>query len=280
MIKEEKAYAKINLSLDITGKRADGYHLLETVMQSVSLYDTVRVEKGPEITVSCSDPRVPPEKNIARKAAGAFFAAAGISGGARIYIEKRIPMEAGMAGGSTDAAAVLRALNSLYGGKFSLRELCAIGAGVGADVPFCVRGGTCLAKGIGEILTPLPPMMDCSIVVVKPPEGISTAEAYRKIDESGLSLSGTAQVVEALKAGDLEALGKSCSNVFELAIPLKSRERIKKAMKQSGALGACMTGSGSAVYGLFARQEEARACARVLSGEFEQVYELKPVPQE
>ena len=207
MFKCEKAYAKINLSLDITGKRADGYHLLETVMQSVSLYDTVRVERAEEFSVSCSNPHVPLQGNIAEKAARAFLAAAGLSGGASIHIEKRIPMEAGMAGGSTDAAAVLRALNSLCGERFSRQELCSIGAGIGADVPFCVVVGTCLARGIGEQLTPLPSMMPCRILVVKPSEGISTAAAYRMLDESGLSLSGTAAVVQALQAGNLKALG-------------------------------------------------------------------------
>ena len=188
---EVKAYAKINLLLDICAKRTDGYHDLFMIMQSVSIYDTVTVEriKGGMTVISCDNEAIPTgEQNIAYKAAQAFFEALRIrkpSRGIKISIVKRIPHAAGLAGGSADAAAVLSALNILYNKNISTDELCRIGAKIGADVPFCITGGTLLAQGIGEVLSKVKPLRQCSIVLIKPDFGVNTGAAFSQFDENG-----------------------------------------------------------------------------------------------
>ena len=180
----ELARAKINLYLDVTAKREDGYHEIESVMQSVSLADTVSLERADDLTVICDHPAVPGgSENLAYRAAQAFFRVTGIAGGAGIRIEKHIPVAAGLAGGSADAAAVLRGLNRLYGTGLTDTELCGIGKTLGADVPFCVVGGTALTRGIGEKLTTLPTLSGCYFVIAKGETGISTAAAYAALDK-------------------------------------------------------------------------------------------------
>ena len=273
----EKAYAKINLSLDITGKRADGYHFLETVMQSVSLHDSVFVEKAREITVDCPGVPVTPEENIACKAARAFFAAAGKHGGCRIVIEKNIPMQAGMGGGSADAAAVLRALNLLYETDYSFEKIREIGLQAGADVPFCIEGGTQLARGIGEILSPLPFLPSCGILIGKPREGVSTKEAYAAADLLPFGAGRTERMCQALKTGCLQKVAAAAANIFDEVLCLPEKDRIKAIMRENGALCACMTGSGSAVFGLFADKDAMERCAGRLRESGASVYETEPV---
>ncbi len=179
------APGKINLTLDILGRREDGYHEMEMLMHAVSLENTVRLttRDRPGICLSCSNPAVPTgEKNLAYRAAQAFFAAWGHSVGLEIRVEKRVPMEAGMAGGSADAAGVLTGLNRIAGGAFSRQELCQIGLSLGADVPFCIWGGAALVQGIGEKITPLPPLKQCWLVIAKPPQGMKTANCFAAYD--------------------------------------------------------------------------------------------------
>ena len=255
-----KAYAKINLTLDVIGKRADGYHEVEMLMQSVSLADTVSVCKTDcGITLLCDKEGVPlGEKNTAYKAAKLFLEAADIKSGVEITIEKIIPMQAGMAGGSADAAGVLFALSELFGKPLTTEKLLEIAQKVGADVPFCLLGGTKMASGIGEKLDDLPKMPDCYIAIVKPNENISTANAYALVDScENLIRPDNKAATAALESGDLAALSKEMRNVFEQATGTEKTARIKKALIENGALGSIMTGSGSAVFGIFTDKDTA-----------------------
>lgn len=275
-----KAFAKINLSLDIVGKRADGYHLLRTVMQSVSLYDTVWAEKDAGISLSCTAEGVPlDEKNTAVRAARVFFSETGISGGVQLKIEKKIPMQAGLGGGSADAAAVLRLLDALYETKLSTEALCRMGEAVGADVPFCVRGGAALAEGIGEKLTPLKPMPACNLVIVRPQEGVCTAAAYALIDRLGQNIPETTdQMLCALREGVVPKIGNALFNVFDYVSNAASLPAIKAVMKAFGAFGACMSGSGSAVYGIFAPDDlHAEQCRKALQAQYGTAFLCHPV---
>ena len=280
-----RAAAKINLFLDITGRRSDGYHFVNMIMQSVSLYDevTVTVEKGDgEINVSCTDENIPcDETNTAYKAVQEFFKYAGIKPkNVWVKIKKRIPSQAGMAGGSTDAAAVLFALNEMLDTDFSQDELAEIAENIGADVPFCVYGGTMTASGIGTILTPLPEMPECYIVVVKPDTQISTKEAYAKSDSIGYEQSKSIEpVTDAICNGDIREIGKTLYNKFEDVVEVPEIDRIKQYMKNCGAEGALMTGSGSAIFGIFEEKSDADDCMDVLERHFENVWVLEPVSE-
>ena len=277
------APAKINLFLDITGKRGDGYHIVNMVMQTVSLYDevTVTVEDGKgEIHVSCTDERIPcDETNTAYRAVQQFFKETEVPlCNVWVKIKKRIPSQAGMAGGSTDAAAVLAALDELLDTGMTNAELAEIGEAIGADVPFCVHGGTMTANGIGTILTPLPDMPECYMVVVKPEIAISTAEAYRKCDAIGYEQCRSIEpMTEAVCNGSLRAVGKALYNKFEEVVELPCLEDIKTCMKNCGAEGACMTGSGSAVFGIFAEKSDADDCMNQLEREYHHVWLVQPV---
>ncbi|MCF0138099.1 MAG: 4-(cytidine 5'-diphospho)-2-C-methyl-D-erythritol kinase [Oscillospiraceae bacterium] len=271
----EKAFAKINISLDVTGKRPDGYHDMLMVMQSVTLCDDVRVEltANRSSTAVCNLPFVPSDgRNLAVRAADSFFAAAGITGvGARIGLYKRIPVGAGMAGGSSDAAAVLRALNRLCGRPFDESGLRELACGIGSDVPFCVTGGTMLASGRGELLSPLPELPDCSLVICKPEFSVSTPELFRKLDSVRLRCHPDTQgIIEALEAGDLVRLSRRMYNVFE-DVPDRRHStisHIKSVMLDFGALGSVMTGTGSAVFGIFDSEAAAENACRELGREF------------
>ncbi len=262
----KKAYAKVNLYLDVLNKREDGYHNILSVMHTVGIYDTVTVKKASDLSMTCSDPALSVgDDNLCLKAARVFFDAAKTDGGCFIELEKRLPREAGLGGGSADAAAVLRALNDLYGELFCESELCAIGARIGADVPFCVMGGSALAEGIGEILSPFPLLPPCHIVVCEGKEKISTPTAYQKLDStSPLKAGDIAQLKSAMEKKDLSAIGKALYNRFEDIYP--DCALLKSIMTESGAEGALMSGSGSAVYGLFSKKTDAeRAYDKLVS---------------
>ncbi len=264
-----KAYAKINLTLDIVGKREDGFHLLDTVMQSVSLWDDVELTpaKEPGIRLRCDRNYLPTNtKNTACKAADLFFSHCGIkNAGLEISLKKRIPTRAGMGGGSADAATVLLGMNRLYRTDLKLSALLELGAKVGADVPFCIQGGTCRCKGTGELIEPASPMPNCFLVICKPPAGMSTPKAYALLDTFPPSRSmATPKMLEALKSGSLRDIGKSLANRFDETMKLIQVKEIKKVMSSAGALGTMMTGSGSAVYGIFQDRKSAENCRELL----------------
>lgn len=277
-----KAYSKINLLLDITGIKKNDYHSLFTVMQSVSLYDTITVERNGsnEITVSCDTEGVPTDKsNIVYKCAEKFFEYAGIekNKGVHIHIEKNVPFGAGMGGGSGDGAAVLVALNKLYGLNYPDKILCRIGVNVGADIPFCIIGGTALALDTGAVVAPLPDIKDYYIVVVKPEESVSTKEAYAAVDAVEYMKHPKNNIMlELLADGESDEALKYCANVFEQAFDIPGRVDIKDTFNKNGALAACMTGSGSAIYGVFEQEENAEKSAKALKTDFEKVYICRP----
>lgn len=265
---KEKAYAKLNLSLDVLGKRPDGFHDMRMVMQSARLCDDVTVElTDGAFRAETDKPYIPSdERNVAVKAAQAFFAAAGIEGrGALIRIIKRVPVCAGLGGGSSDAAAVLRALNVLTGAGLTRAELEAIASGVGSDVAFCVRGGTQLAEGRGDALTPLAPLPVTPAVICMPHFTASTPELFQRIDaRNSRCHPDTDGLVAALAEGDAAKVSRRMYNVFEDMLERRAAvvKEIKGVMLDEGAMGAAMSGTGSAVFGLFPDEERARrACA-------------------
>ena len=272
-----EAFAKINLFLDVTGRRADGYHDILSVMQSVSLSDTVSLElTDGDFSVSCNVAGVPTDaKNIAVRAAMIFFEHVGITAGAAIHIEKRIPMEAGLAGGSTDGAAVIRILNELTGANFPDSDLIKIASKVGADVPFCLFGGTKITRGIGDILDSCPACPELHVVVAIDGEGVSTPWAYGELDrmfdnfkkvETNENFNKYKSLISALERADRSVVAGNIFNVFEVAVP-KVRPMVnilKEKMLQNGALSAMMSGSGPSVYGLFQSAYEANAAADIL----------------
>lgn len=275
MTHAEPAYAKLNLTLDILGKRSDGFHDLNMVMQSIDLTDTVSVttKDFPGLALSCSVPYLPcDESNIAAKAVRRFFEAQGTEApGLAIHIDKRIPTCAGMAGGSSDGAAVLRVLRKLYARDMPQDKLETIGALVGSDVPYCVRGGTALAQGRGEILNDLPSLPDCFFVICKPPFPISTPELFAQVRVKKLRCHpDTAGMLKALEAGDLEAIAHRVYNVFEDVLPRKYAQifEIKRRLLDLGAMTACMTGSGPTVFGLFSDEDRAKNATQELKKEF------------
>lgn len=264
------APAKINLALDVTGKREDGYHLLETVFQSISIFDRLNIsltnEKG--IKLTCNMPWIPcNEKNLAYKAAAAFMEKTGFDKGILINLNKRIPSQAGMGGGSSDAAAVLKGMNKLSGNMLSDAELCKMSASLGADVPFFIFGGTAYAEGIGEKLEILPTLRGIHIVAAKGKGGISTPEAYRRIDalESPVH-PDTQSLRNAIKSGaDRSTLWQHCGNIFEEVTDLRDVSDIRSKMIKMGAEFACMSGSGSSVFGIFSDLQTAGKCRDVLA---------------
>lgn len=281
----EAAYAKLNLTLDVLGQRPDGYHDLKMVMQSVSLCDQVTMTLGEtdQLTLSTNLGFLPvDEKNIAVMAARAFARHTGVElKGLSIHLDKHIPVCAGTAGGSSDGAAVLRGLNRLFHTGLSREELAKIGEAVGSDVPYCVLGGTALAEGRGEVLTPLPPLPPCHIVMCKPAFPISTPELYHAIDKVKLRCRpDTEGVLSALAQQDLRGIAQRMFNVFEQALPPKRQsviEEIKNTLIQHGALGACMSGSGPTVFGLFEERDQAEGCARTLKEGYEETFVVQPV---
>lgn len=283
---EVKAYAKLNLSLDVLGRLEGGWHEMRTVMQSVSLCDTVclALTEGGGISARSNFSFLPGDgRNIAVKAARAFFAAAGMEGrGLTIRLEKRIPVGAGLAGGSADAAAVLRGLNALAGAPLSREALAELGAGLGSDVPFCLRGGTCLATGRGEKLEPLPPLADCGVVICKPAFSIRTPDLFARIDGRRSRIRpDTDGLVSALGALDVPGVARRMYNVFEDVLPARCGEIavIKRKLLSAGALGAVMSGTGSAVFGLFRDADAAEAARAALARDYRECFAGVPAGQ-
>lgn len=269
-----EANAKLNLTLDVLGRRPDGYHDMRMIMQSVELADLLDITRSGsgELRVSTNLHFLPNNaKNLAAQAALRWWEAQGnASQGLDITIDKHIPVCAGMAGGSSDAAAVLRVLNELEGAGLSPAQLARIGEQVGSDVPYCVTGGTALAEGRGEVLTPLPPLPPCWVVLCKPEFSISTPALFAKIDSVKLRCRPDTQgVIAALEAQDLVGVARRMYNVFEDALPERQRSRvndIKNVLIQCGALGASMSGTGPTAFGLFDSEALAREAQERLTG--------------
>ena len=265
------APAKINLTLDIVGTREDGYHLLESIFQSVDICDVVVARKrlGRRITLDATGCDCPVEKNTAYKAAVAFFAYTGLKKGVHLTVTKHIPQQAGMGGGSADAAGVLVALNKLFKTNLTTQQLCEIGLTVGADVPFCVMGGTAYVTGIGEGLQTLPALPDCTIVIAQPAEGISTKEAYAAVDNADiLARPDHAAAIAALEQGDLAGVCRQAVNVFESATNLEGVKDIRRRMEAFNPLCSQMTGSGSCVFAIFENEDDAEACLENLQADY------------
>lgn len=267
----EKAYGKLNLLLDVHGLRDDGYHEMSMIMQSVDLCDdvTVTVSHEGNWICRCNLPNVPSGmENLALRAADVFFQAYGNRpAGVEVVIHKRIPMQGGMAGGSADAAAVLRGLNRIYDEPFSMEELAELGAAVGSDVPYCVINGTVLARGRGEILKPLPKLPDAVFVLVRPDFSVSTPELFRRLDSAPIEKHPDVEsAVASLKQGDLTGLCNCIGNVFQpvLSAQYPVIDEICARLDFLGAKASALTGTGSVVFGVFDDAEIARkACAEL-----------------
>ena len=289
----ETAYAKINLYLDITGRLDRGFHAVTTVLQTVSLYDEITVSdiREAETTsfeLTCDVGSVPTDStNLAHRAAVMFCEAAGVSLCGKIAIRKNIPMEAGMAGGSTDGAAVLRGLNRALGSPLSLSELCAIGSQLGSDVPFCIVGGTSYADGKGDILHSFPKMPDCTLVIACEGEGVSAPWAYRLLDGiyDGFgetcehAACGVDRLRSSLENDDIKGVSEALYNIFEEPV-LEKRPvaaRVRKLMLEGGALAAMMSGSGPAVFGIFACDKCAARASELLRRSGYTPYICKPI---
>lgn len=280
----EGAFAKLNLTLDVLGKREDGYHDLQSVMQTISIRDDVEIDigTGKPWKLLCTDESIPTdERNLAWKAAKVFCDTLKKDpDGLEIRITKRIPSGAGMAGGSADAAAVLRALNRHFGNPLSIFALAELGALVGSDVPFCTVCGTAMVEGRGEKLRKLPDMPDCIFVVVKPEFSVSTPELYKKIDECTIANRPNNQLMEsAILSGDLLKVCHNLCNVFDPIVTQDHLELnyIKSLFHNYGAAGYQMTGSGSAVFAIVSEFEVAAVICNMLKENYPQVYIAKPV---
>ncbi len=257
-----KAHAKINLSLDVLSRRADGYHTLQMIMQTIQLHDTITIEKIPSgVEILCEAPYVPNNSsNIAYKAAEAMLLKYNIEAGVKIEVSKKIPVAAGLAGGSTDAAAVLIGMNTLFDLRIEMDELMRLGKTIGADVPYCIMGGTALAEGIGEVLTKLPAPGNIPLILVKPRIGVSTAWVYKSLDLKKVTeRPDTKLLMSAIRAGDINTLALNMKNVLESVTSKRYSviENIKKDLKRHGALGSMMSGSGPTVFGIFEDVEKA-----------------------
>ncbi len=268
-----RAHAKINLVLDVAGTRPDGYHELETIMQTVTLCDLLEITPASEIELHVTGAELPAGPgNLAYQAADLLRSRTGYPGGARIKLLKRIPPAAGLAGGSADAAAVLRGLNEVWDLGLPLDELASLGAVLGSDVPFCLHGGTALARGRGEIITPLPDLPPLGVVLVKPSFGVSTAEIYRRYDAMGGAFRADCRgMLAALDRGDLGGVLACMGNALEPVTMSLFPEigAIKNLLAAAGARGVLMSGSGPTVFGIFSNYAEAERAAGVVGGDGE-----------
>lgn len=286
---ELKARAKINLTLDVLSKRPDGYHEVEMIMQTIDLADSLLFQEAREgVLVTTDHPLLAAgESNIAYRAARLMMERSGVSKGIKIHIAKRIPVAAGMAGGSTDAAAVLLGLNKMWGLGLSLEKLAELGAQIGSDVPFCVIGGTALAKGRGEILTSLPEAPEMWLVLVKPDLEVSTAEVYKNFNPAKVGRRPDTQAaMKAIYDGDTQNLLNNLANVLE-SVTLSiypEVERVKKAMTAEGISSVLMSGSGPTVFGVAASravaEQKAHALGQRLPGMFITVTKTSPACQQ
>ena len=280
----EGAYAKLNLTLDVLGKREDGFHDIQSVMQAVSVRDDIEIDvgTGKPWKLTCDKEGIPTdERNLAWKAAKLYLDTIGKDpDGLEIRITKRIPVEAGMAGGSADAAAVLRALNRHYGEPLSIGALAELGGFVGSDVPFCTICGTAMAEGRGEKLRRLPDIPDCFFVICKPDFSVSTPALFVKIDEKPIPKRPNNQMMEsALLSGDL---GKVCENIYNVFDPVVTEEHlelnyIKSIFNSYGAAAYQMTGTGSAVFAIVKEFEFAAVICNMLKDNYPNVYIAKPI---
>lgn len=261
---QERACAKVNLTLGVTGRRSDGYHTLDSLMVTTDLCDDVTVTRCREVIVTCTGMFLP-YRNTLRAAAERYRALTGR--GARIHVYKRIPAEAGLGGGSADAAAVLRGMQRLYG-EAEERDLYDIALRVGADVPFCLQGGLCRAQGVGEVLTPFRLGAPLHLVLAKPAAGVSTRALFERLNLPQ-PLPDTARAMAALSCGDVRALGPLLCNALQAEAEALVPEigTLRQRLLALGALGACMTGSGSAVFGLFETPEAAAAACAAIAEE-------------
>lgn len=280
----EGAFAKINLTLDVTGKRPDGYHDIKSVMQTISIRDDIEIDldTGKPWVLRCSDESIPTDsRNLVWKAAEAFFRVTGKDpNGMEIRIHKRIPVEAGLGGGSADAAAVLRALNRHYENPLSILALAELGGQVGSDVPFCVLCGTAMVEGRGERLRKLPDLPDCFFVVCKPQFSSSTKALYEKLDSCAIARRPDNQAMEsALLAGDLEKIAQNIWNVFDPVVTEDHLELnyIKSIFNSYGSIAQQMTGSGSAVFAIVTEFEYAAVICNMLKENYPQVFIAKPI---
>ncbi len=277
------AYAKINLFLEVCEKREDSYHNIDSVMQTVSLCDVVTVEKNDNIILSNNIGLPNDEHNLAYRAIKSFFEFTGIKGGAKIHIEKNIPVSAGLAGGSTDAGAVLKALNTVYETDIDIDTLCHLGSKLGADVPFCIKGGTYITKGIGDVLIPCHSLSDCYIVISKAGNGVSTPYAYGEIDrsrENELYIPKTSQMAaRSLESNNLYEIAKYIFNAFENVVcPIRPKvNEQKKIMLTNNAVCSMMSGSGPAVFGLFDNKSNAEKALESLKEYGAYAYMCTPI---
>ena len=272
------APAKLNLALDIVGTFPNGYHDLDMLMQAITLYERITLKKAPDIQLELPGSFVAAnEKNTAYKAAKLFLEYTGLKGGVKISVQKRVPVRAGMAGGSADAAGVLVGMNELYHTRLSMSELCALGAKIGADVPFALMGGTCRVQGVGDLIRALPPCPQCWFVVVMPSVGISTPEAFQKYDQVGSPVHPDCAAQEnAVREGSLAGICAACGNALEYCSGAVETPHIRELMAQNGAAASMMTGSGAAVFGIFTTEQAAQQAREALHKEYRHVYLAQP----
>ncbi|GKU23290.1 4-(cytidine 5'-diphospho)-2-C-methyl-D-erythritol kinase [Clostridium folliculivorans] len=274
-----KAYAKINIALDVIGKREDGYHLLRMIMQTIDLYDVIHINKelsNDDITITCDNPFIPTDsRNLCYKAAKLFKEKYSISGGVKIDIIKKIPMSAGMAGGSTDAAAVIKGMNDIFEINATEEELLALGLQIGADVPYCMKGGTALCEGIGEQIKPLKSFKNYILVVVKPPFGVSTKEVYGLLDIKRIYKHPKINnLIHEMNSGNIKFVAENMKNVLENVTIRKHPliKGIKDSMVNLGCLGTLMSGSGPTVFAFFEDMVKAQNCYEKMKEKYRDVY--------
>lgn len=269
----KNAYAKINLGLDVLRKRADGYHEVKMIMQTVDIYDTLTFTKREEPGILLKTDKEELSEgadNLIYKAAACLINKAGISQGVEIVLQKRIPIAAGMAGGSTDAAAALTGLNELFSLDYSLEKLQKLGVTLGADIPYCLMGGCALSEGIGEILTKLPPPPQCNLVIAKPDINVSTKFVYENLHAESLTCHPDIDgMTEAVRAGSLKGISDRLGNVLETVTVREYPviDKIKTLMKNAGAENALMSGSGPTVFGIFTEKKDAESAAEQIKAE-------------
>ena len=272
-----KAYGKVNISLDVVGKREDGYHLLSMIMQNIDLYDEIEVEKQEcGIILECNKSYVPVDnRNLAYKAAEIFKERYDIVDGVKINIEKNIPVSAVLACGSTDAAAVLKVMNKLFNVNATEEELMELGLKLGADIPYCIHGGTALCEGIGEIITPIKPFRDKIVVLVKPAFGVSTKEVYKNFNlEKVKQHPKTAEIINAIENDDLNFVASNMKNLLENVTLRKHKIliKIKEEMNACGAINSMMSGSGPTVFAFFDDMLKAQRCFEKMKKKYSDVF--------
>ena len=280
-----KSYGKINLGLDVLGKRPDGYHEVKMIMQTVGLYDVLMREKMKEdkIVMDCNLSFLPTDdKNLVYRAVALMKEKYHITTGVKIHLEKKIPVAAGMAGGSSNCAAALKGMNQMFKLGLSTDELCECGVALGADVPYCIWGGTALAEGIGEKLSRIAPMPDCYILVAKPGISVSTAFVYKNLKLDSLEKHPDIDgMIECLKSDNLKGICDRLENVLEtVTIPeYPVIARVKEHLMEQGAMGALMSGSGPTIFGIFSDKKKADQALKSLRSikDIKQAYVVRPI---